>query len=92
MDRTISTAGVACGSAGQFLTDARAKGCDLLITGETNFHTCLEATATDMCLALTGHYYSERFAVERLAEELRQEFPGLEVWPSRRESDPVVWL
>jgi putative NIF3 family GTP cyclohydrolase 1 type 2 len=80
---------VACGSAGEFLEPARRRGCDALVTGETNFHTCLEAEATGMALLLPGHYASERFAVERLAEVLAGQFPELQVWASRKERDPI---
>lgn len=92
LDRPMNAAAVACGSAGQFLSDALSHGCDLLITGETSFHTCLEATANDACLLLTGHYASERFAVERLAAILADRFGDVEIWPSRQERDPVTWI
>ncbi|MEQ8784891.1 MAG: Nif3-like dinuclear metal center hexameric protein [Pirellulaceae bacterium] len=88
-EREVSSAAVACGSAGQFLDAARQAGCDLLITGETNFHTCLEAEASGVSLLLPGHFASERFAVERLAESLQREFGDLSVWASRTEADPI---
>lgn len=91
-DRLIRKVSVACGSAGQFLTAAREHGCDLLITGETNFHTCLEAEALDVALLLTGHFASERFAVESLAELLAKQFPDVQVWASRSERDPLHWV
>ncbi len=90
-DRKVQTVAVACGSAGQFLGAARDAGCDALVTGETNFHTCLEAEATEVALLLPGHYASERFAVEHLAAVLADRFNDLEVWASRREADPLRW-
>jgi dinuclear metal center YbgI/SA1388 family protein len=87
----ITTAAVACGSAGSFLEPAIRAGCQLLVTGETSFHTCLEAEANNVALLLTGHYASERFAVERLAEVLAGQFFGLTVWASRDERDPLSW-
>ncbi len=84
--------GVACGAAGEFLGAARERGCDLLITGETTFHTCLEAEATGVALLLPGHYASERFAVEQLAEVLGTEFAELEIWASQDEQDPLQWV
>ncbi len=86
---TISKAAVACGSGESFLGQAIEAGCDLFVTGETDFHTCLEARAHDVALLLLGHYNSERFAVEQLADRLANSFPNLTVWPSRRESDPT---
>ena len=60
-----------------------------MITGEANFHGCLEAEATGVGLVLVGHYASERFAMEGLAEWLGGQFPQLEVWASLDEADPL---
>ena len=91
-DRQVRRVAVACGAAGEFLEPAGRAACDLLITGETSFHTCLEASARDIALLLPGHYASERFAVELLAEELGEHFDELTVWASREESDPLRWV
>lgn len=88
---TISKIAVACGSAGQFLNAAIKEGCDCLVIGETNFHTCLEAKANNVVLVLTGHFASERFALEVLAELLKTEFPDCRIWASEKESDPLSW-
>ena len=82
---------MACGSAGQFLGAAHQRGCDALVTGETSFHTCLEAEALEIALLLPGHYASERFAVECLADEIAAAFANLKVWPSENEADPLIW-
>jgi dinuclear metal center YbgI/SA1388 family protein len=88
-DHIVQSVAVACGSAGQFLEPARQAGCDVLITGETSFHTCLEAEATGVTLLLTGHFASERFAVEGLAETLSERFTDVPTWASLRETDPL---
>ncbi len=80
---------VACGAAGEFLDSAREANAELLVLGETNFHTCLAARARRINLILTGHFASERFAVENLAQVLASQFPDLEVWASESESDPI---
>ncbi len=85
----VSRIGIACGSAGQFLAQARTDRCDLLITGETSFHTCLEAEATEVHLLLLGHYASERFAMEWLARRIASDYPSLDVWASNDEVDPL---
>lgn len=89
---TIEKVGVACGAAGSFLDAAIAAGCDAFVTGETNFHTCLEAQARRVTLALPGHYASERFAVEMLAERMQGHFPGIKIHAARHESDPLRWI
>lgn len=83
---------IACGSGGSFLGKATSLGCDTLITGEANFHTCLEAESSGVNLLLLGHYSSERFAIEVLAQKLGSHFSDLEVWASENESDPLKWV
>jgi dinuclear metal center YbgI/SA1388 family protein len=92
LDRSVRTVAVACGSAGEFLGPAQLAGCDVLVTGEVRFHTCLEAEAIGVGLILAGHFASERFAIEQLAEVLARQFPNLEVWASADEKDPLQWL
>jgi dinuclear metal center YbgI/SA1388 family protein len=91
-DQRVVRVALACGSGGSFLAAAHRRGCDAMITGEASFHTCLEAQALGIGLGLLGHYWSERFALERLAEWLSREFPQLTVWPSSREHDPIATL
>jgi len=90
--QSVRTVAVACGAAGDLLDAARNLDCDAMLVGETRFHTCLEAEAAGIGLILPGHFASERFAVEGLAEVLARQFPELHVWPSRRECDPLRWI
>ncbi len=89
--QVVERLGIACGAAAEFAKDALAKGCDVFLTGEARFHSCLEAKALGLAMILPGHYATERPAVERLAERLAQQFPGLKVWASRAEQDPLRW-
>ncbi len=90
--KMITKVAVACGSGGSFLDVAKRKGCDVLVTGEANFHTALDAKANSIALLLVGHYASERFAVEDLAGHIKAEFEELEVWASADECDPLQWV
>jgi dinuclear metal center YbgI/SA1388 family protein len=92
LQQRIRTVAVACGAAGEFLEIAREAGCDALVLGEARFHTCLEAEAWGMGLVLPGHFASERFAVDALAEVLGRQFPEVQVWASREERDPLAWI
>ena len=91
-ERPIRTVAAACGAADELLAAAQAIGCDSMVIGEARFHTCLEAEATQTALLWPGHFASERFAVECLAEVLSKQFPQLKIWPSRRERDPLRWM
>lgn len=92
LDQPVGNVAIACGSGGSFLGKANQANCNTFVTGETTFHTCLEAESTGTNLILLGHYASERFAIEFLAENLQTQFADLEVWASQKESDPLVWV
>jgi dinuclear metal center YbgI/SA1388 family protein len=88
-DRIVKRVAVGCGSAADHLSDAARAGCDCFVTGEASFHKMVEAEAGDTALLVVGHYASERFGVERLAEVLQSEFAQLTVWTARSEQDPL---
>jgi len=91
-DKMIRMMAIACGAAGALLEHARQAYCDAMLLGETRYHTYLEAEAAGIGLILPGHYASERFAMECLADILAGEFPALDIWASRSECDPVRWV
>jgi dinuclear metal center YbgI/SA1388 family protein len=90
--RSITRIAIVCGAGGEFLGDAAAAGADAFLTGEMRFHDYLAAQAKNMALILPGHYASERCGVEDLARGLQKQFPALQVWASRRETDPVSFV
>lgn len=83
---------LACGSGGSLFDDAVRSGCDAIVTGEATFHDCLKCRSLGVGLVLLGHYASERFAVESLAQRLSQKLPGVTCWASRSETDPIRTL
>jgi dinuclear metal center YbgI/SA1388 family protein len=87
--REIRRVAIVCGAGDDFLSDAVRAGADVLLTGEARFHRALEAEELGVSLVVAGHHASERPGVEDLAERLAEAFPGLHVWPSRREHDPL---
>lgn len=91
-DRLIEQVAIVCGAGGEFLSDAVRARADVLVTGEMRFHDYLSAQAQGLALILPGHYATERFGVEELANRIQRQWPELEVWPSRRECDPVHWI
>jgi dinuclear metal center YbgI/SA1388 family protein len=89
--RVVRTVALACGAAGEYLTDAIKRKADVFLTGEVRFHDALTARGANVGLILPGHYATERPAVEDLADHLRAAFAGVEVWASRAERDPLVF-
>ncbi|MDZ7620649.1 MAG: Nif3-like dinuclear metal center hexameric protein [Patescibacteria group bacterium] len=91
LKREVRLLGVTCGAADDLLRPAIDAGCECVLVGEARFHTCLEAEAAGVSLLLPGHFASERFAMEALADVLRGQFPEMKVWPAHRERDPLHW-
>jgi dinuclear metal center YbgI/SA1388 family protein len=92
LERKVQSVAIACGAAGEFLSDAARAGADVFLSGEMRFHDYLAAQAQGVSLLLPGHYATERFAVEELADWLRGRCDGVEVSASRHETDPVSWV
>ncbi len=88
----VKRVAIACGAAGEMLTDAVRARVDVFLTGEARFHDYLAAKAQGLALLLPGHHATERCGVEDLAERLRAQWPEVEVWASEREADPVTWV
>jgi len=90
--RQVQRVAIGCGAAGEFLEQVIAQKADVFLVGEAKFHQYLDATANDVALILPGHFTSERFALEQLADAIANHFRDLDeplvVWPSRFECDP----
>ncbi len=86
----VERAGVACGSAADFWPDARRVGCQVLLTGEARFHAALEVRDAGFAMIVAGHYATERFAMERLADLLMARCAGISAAASQVERDPLT--
>jgi dinuclear metal center YbgI/SA1388 family protein len=80
---------VACGSGSSLFDVAAEKGARAVVTGEASFHALLSARSAGMGVVLMGHYASERFALEWLAEWIADMVPEVKVEASRAEQDPI---
>jgi hypothetical protein len=88
-DKPVERVAIVCGAGDDFLPDAARAGADVLLTGEARFHRALEAEALGIGLIVAGHHATDRPGVEDLARRIAEAFPGLTVWPSRSERDPL---
>jgi len=90
--RQVQRVAIGCGAAGEFLEQVIAQKADVFLVGEAKFHQYLEAAANDVAMILPGHYASERFALEQLADVIANHYCEMDepptVWPSRFEYDP----
>ncbi|MFQ5679564.1 MAG: Nif3-like dinuclear metal center hexameric protein [Gemmatimonadota bacterium] len=69
--------GIVTGGAGSLIRQAWEEGLDTFLTGEGAHHTFHEATELGLNLIYAGHYATETFGVQALAERVARRF-GLE--------------
>ena len=87
--KVVRSIAIACGAAGEFLSDSLQANADVFLTGEMRFHDALAARTAGIGVLIPGHYATERPAIEELAAKLARDWPALAVWASRAERDPI---
>ena len=88
LGRKISRMAV-CGGAGAFLTEkAVEEGADAFMTGEIGYHRFFGYDGV-IKLIETGHFESEQFTVNLIADILNESFPGLNVIKTRIKTNPI---
>ena len=81
-----------CGGAGSFLVpSALAAGADMYITADMKYHEFFDANGR-MVIADIGHYESEQFTIDLLAEILEQKFPNFAVLKTEVKTNPVRYF
>jgi dinuclear metal center YbgI/SA1388 family protein len=88
INKKIAKAAV-CGGAGSFLLPAaKASGAGVYITADVKYHEFFDADNT-ILLADIGHYESEQFTIDLLADILRQKYPNFAVLKTEIKTNPV---
>jgi hypothetical protein len=81
-----------CGGAGSFLISAaKAAGAGVYITSDIKYHEFFDADNT-ILLADIGHYESEQFTIELLADIIQQKFPNFAVLKTETKTNPVHYF
>ena len=88
LGRKISRMAV-CGGAGAFLADkAVEQGADAFMTGEIGYHRFFGYDGV-IKLIETGHFESEQFTVDLIADILKESFPELKVIKTANKTNPI---
>ncbi len=91
LNKKISKVAV-CGGAGSFLISAaKAAGADIYITSDVKYHEFFDADKS-IVIADIGHYESEQFTSDLLADFLRKEFPNFAVLKTGISTNPVYYF
>ncbi len=81
-----------CGGAGSFLTKAAiAAGVDAFVTGDVKYHEFFDAE-NRFLLADIGHWESEQFTIDLLADWLSKKFPTFAVLKTGVKTNPVEYF
>ena len=81
-----------CGGAGGFLLpNAIAQGADVFLTGEMRYHDYFGHEG-ELLIAEMGHYESEQYTINLLAEVLGKHFPKLKIVKTSHNTNPINYL
>ena len=91
LQRQISKVAV-CGGAGSFLVSkALSSGAQAYITADMKYHEFFDAN-DKMIICDIGHYESEQFTIDLLADHLQQKFPTFAVLKPDHSTNPVYYF
>jgi dinuclear metal center YbgI/SA1388 family protein len=81
-----------CGGSGSFLlNDAIAAGADVFITGDFKYHQFFDADKK-LVIADVGHFESEQFTIDLLADYLMEKFPTFAVLKTEVNTNPIAYI
>lgn len=83
---TLETVAVCGGSGGSLLKDVRAS---LYLTGEMSHHDVLHAVYSGSNVILCDHSNSERGFLKHLKMRLESQLPGVDIFVSAVDKDPL---
>lgn len=88
LNRPVYRAAVCSGAGASLMADAKAFGCDALITGDAGHHDFLDAEEMGISLIAAGHYETEKLIAPVLRERIQSQFPSLTV-AELEEKNPI---
>ena len=81
-----------CGGSGSFLLgDAKRSEADVFITGDFKYHEFFDSEG-ELMIADIGHYESERFTIDLIADYLRENFTTFAVRLTEVNTNPIHYF
>ena len=78
-EKEIARVAVSSGSGKSMVKEALKKRVDVLVTGDFDYHTGIDAAAQGMAIIDAGHYGTEYVFIDYMKKELEKMFPNMEV-------------
>jgi len=80
-----------CGGSGSFLLGAaKASGADVFITADYKYHQFFDAE-NDLSILDVGHFESEQFTIDLIADGLSKKFPKFAVLKTEVNTNPIQY-
>ncbi len=79
VDQIVRIAAIASGSGKSAISDAIQKGAQVIVTGDVDYHTGIDANAKGIAVIDAGHYGTEYVFISYMSYFLKQLFPDLEI-------------
>ena len=87
--KSVKKVAICSGSGGDLAPLAKAKGADVLLTGEIKHHEILEANRLGIAVVDAGHFKTEDIVITPLTEKLSNAFPNVRFIRSKNGSDKI---
>lgn len=84
--RMVQRAAICPGSGKSEVDEAIAKGAQVLITGDIDHHTGIDAAAKGLSILDAGHYGLEHIFVTYMAEYFKERLPELNIYSQKLQS------
>lgn len=81
--KSVCRVAVSSGSGKSMIRGAIAKGADVIVTGDVDYHSAIDAVAQGIAVIDAGHYGTEYAFIAYMKQELEAMFPELEVGSAR---------
>ncbi len=75
---------ISTGSGKSVVKYALNTDCDVIITGDIDYHTALDSIAQGLCIIDAGHFGLEKLFITYLQEYLKREAPAIETVKSQQ--------
>ncbi len=80
----VAKTAISTGSGRSMIPYALQKDCDVIITGDIDYHTALDSVAQGLCIIDAGHFGLEKLFITYLQEYLKREVPELATVKSKQ--------
>ena len=90
-ERKIRRVALSGGAGGFLLSNAISLGADVFLTGEMRYHDYF-GHEDELLIAEMGHYESEQYTIDLLADILGQQLPELRIVKTSNNTNPINYL